>query len=83
MLTRTMPGSGSSKPLADKAATDDVTTPQVKLPKDAILNKFADIENDQYKQVGEERMRLEVIGQRLLTGRLCTPWVSKMVALQY
>jgi acyl-CoA oxidase len=66
-----MPGSGSSKPLADKAATDDVTTPQVKLPKDAILNKFADIENDQYKQVGEERMRLEVIGQRLLTGRLC------------
>ncbi|GMH86158.1 hypothetical protein TrST_g2029 [Triparma strigata] len=43
---------------------------QVKLPKDALLNKFADIENDEYVQTTDERMRIEVIGQRLLTGRM-------------
>lgn len=42
---------------------------QVKLPKSALLNKFADIQNDKYIQVGDERMRIEVIGQRLMTGR--------------
>lgn len=43
---------------------------QVRLPKDALLNKFCDIEEDQYVQTGAERMRIEVIGQRLLTGRM-------------
>jgi acyl-CoA oxidase len=43
---------------------------QVRLPKQSLLNKFADIENNQYVQKREERMRIEVIGQRLLTGRL-------------
>mgnify|MGYP006141692335 CR=1 FL=1 len=43
----------------------------VRLPKAALLNRFADIdEHDRYVQVGEERMRIEVIGQRLLTGRV-------------
>lgn len=45
---------------------------QVKLPRSALLNKFADIDarKGEYVQVGEERMRIEVIGQRLLTGRV-------------
>jgi acyl-CoA oxidase len=43
---------------------------QVRLPKDALLNKFADIKDNAYVQVGPERMRIEVIGQRLLTGRM-------------
>ena len=34
---------------------------KVKLPRNALLNKFADIRDDQYVQVTEERMRLEVI----------------------
>jgi acyl-CoA oxidase len=42
----------------------------VKLPKDALLNRFADIQDDAYVQVGDIPMRIEVIGQRLLTGRL-------------
>ena len=43
----------------------------VRLPRNALLNKFADIdENNQYVQVTNERMRIEVIGQRLLTGRI-------------
>ena len=40
------------------------------MPRDALLNRFADVRGDEYVQVGSERMRLEVIGQRLLTGRL-------------
>mmetsp|Transcript_3275 Transcript_3275/g.6213 ORF Transcript_3275/g.6213 Transcript_3275/m.6213 type:complete len:563 (+) Transcript_3275:49-1737(+) len=42
----------------------------VKLPKDALLNKFADIKDGEYVQTTDERMRIEVIGQRLLTGRM-------------
>ena len=43
---------------------------KVRLPKKALLNKFADLDaQGRYVQVGEERMRIEVIGQRLLTGR--------------
>lgn len=41
------------------------------LPKNSLLNKFSDISNNQYVQVRQEKMRIEVIGQRLLTGRLC------------
>lgn len=43
---------------------------QVRLPKTSLLNKFADIQNNKYVQVGDEPMRIEVIGQRLLTGRI-------------
>jgi len=43
---------------------------KVKLPKSALLNKYADVVDDKYVQVGAERMRIEVIGQRLLTGRM-------------
>ncbi|KNC71383.1 hypothetical protein SARC_16078, partial [Sphaeroforma arctica JP610] len=43
---------------------------KVRLPKDALLNRFCDIKDNEYVQVGTERMRIEVIGQRLLTGRL-------------
>jgi len=42
---------------------------RVQLPKCSLLNKFADVEGGEYVQVGDERMRIEVIGQRLLTGR--------------
>jgi len=43
---------------------------RVRLPRAALLNKFADVRDDQYVQTTAERMRIEVIGQRLLTGRL-------------
>lgn len=42
----------------------------VSLPKSALLNRFADIVNDEYVQTGETKMRIEVIGQRLLSGRV-------------
>ena len=42
---------------------------KVSLPKSALLNRFADIKDNEYVQVGDERMRIEVIGQRLMTGR--------------
>jgi len=43
---------------------------QVRLPKEALLNKFSDIVDDKYVQTTDEKMRIEVIGQRLLTGRM-------------
>lgn len=38
--------------------------------RNSLLNRYADIVDGKYKQLGEEPMRIEVIGQRLLTGRL-------------
>lgn len=43
---------------------------KVKLPKSALLNRFADIQNDQYVQTTKQKMRIEIIGQRLLSGRV-------------
>jgi acyl-CoA oxidase len=44
---------------------------QVELPKSALLSRFATIdEKNQYVQTTKERMRIEIIGQRLLTGRV-------------
>ena len=51
----------------------------VRLPKSALLNRFADVIDDKYVQVGAERMRIEVIGQRLLTGRLAISQVCVCV----
>ena len=59
-----------TKTIANDLDNARVWFDQVKLPKKSLLNKFADIENDAYVQVREERMRIEVIGQRLLTGRI-------------
>ena len=42
----------------------------VRLPRRALLSRFADIVDGRYVQLSDERMRIEVIGQRLLTGRL-------------
>lgn len=42
----------------------------VEIPKSCLLNKFADIKNNKYFQPTDQKMRLEVIGQRLLSGRL-------------
>jgi len=43
---------------------------KVRMPKSALLNKFCDIdENNNYVQTTSEKMRIEVIGQRLMTGR--------------
>jgi len=42
----------------------------VELPKSALLNRFCEIVDDKYVQTTNERMRIEVIGQRLLTGRV-------------
>ena len=50
------------------------------LDKDALLSKYATIEDDKYVQTTAERMRLEVIGQRLLTGRLAIAQAGLMFA---
>jgi acyl-CoA oxidase len=42
----------------------------VRVPSNGLLKKFCKIENGVYTQTGKETMRIEVIGQRLLTGRL-------------
>lgn len=47
----------------------------VKLPKNALLNKYADIEHDKYVQKGQ-KMRIEIIGQRLLSGRIAVAQAS-------
>jgi len=59
-----------TKTIANDLDNARVWFDQVRLPKKSLLNKFADIEDDKYVQVGDERMRIEVIGQRLLTGRI-------------
>lgn len=59
-----------TKTIANDLDNARVWFDQVKLPKSALLNRFADIVDDKYVQVGKERMRIEVIGQRLMTGRL-------------
>jgi len=58
-----------TKTIANDLDNARVWFDQVRLPRDAILNKFADVVEDEYVQVTDERMRIEVIGQRLLTGR--------------
>eukprot|EP01134_Creolimax_fragrantissima_P001952 CFRG1952T1 len=58
-----------TKTIANDLDNARVWFDHVKLPKSSLLNKFADIVDDKYVQVGKERMRIEVIGQRLLTGR--------------
>ena len=43
----------------------------VRLPRTALLNKFCEVEEDgAYVQTTDEKMRIEVIGQRLMTGRM-------------
>jgi acyl-CoA oxidase len=41
------------------------------VPRECLLNRFCEVTAEgKYRQVGSERMRIEVIGQRLITGRL-------------
>jgi len=42
----------------------------VMLTKDRLLNKYADVIDDKYVQTTDEKMRIEIIGQRLLSGRV-------------
>jgi len=60
-----------TKTIANDLDNARVWFDNVKLPKSALLNKFADIDDDgNYVQSTDEKMRIEVIGQRLLTGRM-------------
>jgi acyl-CoA oxidase len=53
-----------TKTIANDLDNARVWFDKVKLPKDAILNKFADIsDNNEYVQTTDEKMRIEVIGQ--------------------
>lgn len=45
-------------------------------PKSALLSRFAEIRDDKYVQTTQERMRIEILGQRLLTGRLAIAQAS-------
>jgi len=61
--------------MGDKTTANDLDNAWVKfnnlyLPKESMLRRFCDIQNDKYIQTTKEPMRLEVLGQRLLTGRL-------------
>merc|ERR1711871_344775 len=69
-----------SKTVANDLDNARVWFDQVRLPKDSLLRKFADIQNDEYVQVTDERMRIEVIGQRLLTGRLAIAEAALLAA---
>ena len=60
-----------------KSIANDLDNARIKFsnvfaPTTSLLNKFCeiDMQTGQYRQTGKERMRIEVIGQRLLTGRL-------------
>jgi len=53
---------------------------QVMLPKSALLDKYCKIEDNKYVQTTNERMRIEVIGQRLLTGRVAVGQASMQFA---
>jgi acyl-CoA oxidase len=46
---------------------------QVELPRTALLSRFAEIDaqTGKYIQTTKDKMRIEIIGQRLLTGRVC------------
>ncbi|KAI9003497.1 acyl-CoA dehydrogenase/oxidase [Hyaloraphidium curvatum] len=50
------------------------------VPKSALLNRFADIRDDKYVQTTKERMRIEIIGGRLLTGRVAIAQASLVFA---
>eukprot|EP00122_Pirum_gemmata_P008693 Pgem_evm1s8019 len=58
------------KTVANDLDNARVSFNKVKMPKSALLTRFCKIENNEYVQVGSEKMRIEVIGQRLMTGRL-------------
>ena len=81
---RMRPSRGSSKLVEGISVTDmgrksianDLDNARIKFdhvfaPTSSLLNKFCEINtNGKYRQTGHEKMRIEVIGQRLLTGRL-------------
>lgn len=71
--------------MGKKTTGNDLDNARIKfdnilIPKSALLNRFADIKNDEYFQPTEQKMRLEVIGQRLLTGRLAISQASLVFA---
>merc|ERR1719506_1154372 len=62
-----------TKTIANDLDNARVWFDEVRLPRTALLNKFADVDaaTGSYVQVDpDEKMRIEVIGQRLLTGRI-------------
>jgi len=44
--------------------------------REALLRRFADVQDDKYVQTTKDRMRIEILGQRLLTGRLAIAQAS-------
>jgi len=58
------------KTVANDLDNARITFSEVFAPRTSMLNRFADMVDGQYTQVGPEPMRIEVIGQRLITGRL-------------
>ena len=60
-----------SKTVANDLDNARITFHNFKVPSDALLARYCYVDkNGKYVQRGKERMRIEVIGQRLLTGRL-------------
>ena len=57
-------------PLCADLDNASIAFSNVKLPKSALLNRFADIEGDKYVQKVEGMPVFHMIGQRLFTGRV-------------
>ena len=65
-------GDMGSKTIANDLDNAWISFDSVHIPRACMLDRFATIEGaDTYVSRGGETMRLEVIGQRLLTGRMC------------
>jgi len=65
-------GNMGSKTIANDLDNAWISFDSVRIDRTCMLDRFATIEGaDTYVSRGGETMRLEVIGQRLLTGRMC------------
>jgi acyl-CoA oxidase len=75
-------GDMGKKTIANDLDNAWISFDHVELPHSALLDKFCtvDPQTGQYIQRGEERMRIEVIGQRLLTGRMCIAQAALVAA---
>ena len=51
----------------------------VRLAKATLLNKYCDVTDNAIYEIKGERLRIEIIGSRLLTGRLCERQSTQLV----
>jgi acyl-CoA oxidase len=70
-------GDMGAKTIANDLDNAWISFDRVRIPHESLLDRFCTVQPEAnggrggYVQRGDERMRIEVIGQRLLTGRMC------------